>query len=112
MRAVIYLSLTGRNGLVATAKACAVRAACAWERLTAIPGIEPAFRHPFFNEFALKLPCPASELISRLLHEKVAVGFPVNRYFGGMDNVLLLAFTEKRTRAEIDRLADLIGRIF
>ncbi len=112
LRAGIYLSLIGRNGLAATAKACAVRAAYAWEKLTAIPGIEPAFDHSFFNEFALKLPCPASELISRLLHEKVAVGFPVNRYYKDMENVLLLAFTEKRTHAEIDRLAELIGRIF
>ena len=112
LRAGIYLSLTGRNGLAATAKACASRAAYAWDKLTAIPGIQPAFTHSFFNEFALKLPCPASELISRLLHEKVAVGFPVNRYYRDMDNVLLLAFTEKRTRAEIDRLAELIGRIF
>ena len=111
LRAVIYLSILGKNGFRETAWTCASRAAYAWEQLTAIDGIEPAFDHSFFNEFAVKLPCPASDLISRLLQERVAVGFPVNRYYEGMDNVLLLAFTEQRTRAEIDRLCELIRSV-
>jgi glycine dehydrogenase subunit 1 len=111
LRAVIYLSLLGRRGFAATARTCAARAAYAWEQLTALPGVEAAFPHSFFNEFALKLPCPASELISRLMHEGMAVGFPVTRYYDNMEHVLLLAFTEKRTRAEIDRLVERIGRV-
>ncbi|MDV7402161.1 hypothetical protein RZS08_62640, partial [Arthrospira platensis SPKY1] len=56
LRAVIYLSLVGRQGLVEVAQVCAARAAYARERLLAIPGVTPAFEIPFFNELALALP--------------------------------------------------------
>jgi len=111
LRAVMYLSITGRQGFQQIAHTCASRAAYAWKQLTAIDGVEPAFPHSFFNEFALRLPCPASELISRLLQEKVAAGFPVKRYYPDMDHILLLAFTEKRTKEEIDRLVGIVRRI-
>ncbi|MBN1269288.1 MAG: aminomethyl-transferring glycine dehydrogenase subunit GcvPA [Kiritimatiellae bacterium] len=111
LRAVVYLSLVGKSGLVDVARTCASRAAYARERLAKVPGVRPAFPHPFFNEFAVTLPCPASELISRLLQDGIAAGFPVSRYYKGMENVLLLAFTEKRTKDEIDALAEAVEKV-
>lgn len=110
LRALVYLSLTGKNGFADLANSCASRATYAWNALTAIPGVELAFPHSFFNEFTLKLPCHASDIISRLLQSNIAAGFPVNRYYDGMDNMLLLAFTEQRTKGEIDQLVDVIRR--
>ena len=60
---------------------------------------------PFFNEFALRLPKDASEVVSDLIDEGLAAGFPAGRYYEGMENVLLVACTEKRTKKEIDILA-------
>ena len=105
LRAVIYLSLVGKQGLVEVAQLCASRAAYALERLLAIPGVKPAFDAPFFNELALALPRDASEAISALIEQGIAAGFPVGRYYPGLKNVLLLAFTEKRTKEEINILA-------
>ena len=51
------------------------------------------------------MPKDASEVVSDLIEEGIAAGFPVGRYYEGMENVLLFAFTEKRTKKEIDILA-------
>jgi glycine dehydrogenase subunit 1 len=105
LRAVIYLSLMGKHGFADVARQCMDRAGYAWTRLKAIDGIEPLFDRPFFNEFALKLPKDAAEVVSDLIEEGIAAGFPVGRYYEGMEDVLLFAFTEKRTKKEIDILA-------
>ncbi|MCK4564193.1 MAG: aminomethyl-transferring glycine dehydrogenase subunit GcvPA [Verrucomicrobia bacterium] len=105
LRAIIYLSLVGKGGFVDLGLQCMDRASYAWDKLTAIDGVEPAFDRPFFNEFAVRLPKNASEVVSSLVEQGIAAGFPVGRYYTGMDNVLLVACTEKRTKEEIDILA-------
>lgn len=106
LRATMYLALMGKQGLVETARQCAVRASYAYDRLHNIPGVRPTFEEPyFFNEFALTLPRDAAEVVGALIDEGIAAGFPVGRYYAGMNNVLLLACTEKRTKAEVDILA-------
>ena len=81
------------------------RASYAWHRLMAIDGIEPAFNRRFFNEFAIRLPRTAQAVVHDLIEQGIAAGFPVGRYYEGMDDILLLAFTEKRTKEEIDIFA-------
>jgi len=105
LRAIIYLSLVGREGFLDVGRQCMDRASYAWHKLTAIEGVEPAFNRRFFNEFALRLPKDASEVVSALVDQGIAAGFPVGRYYEGMENILLFAFTEKRTKEEIDILA-------
>lgn len=110
LRALIYLSLLGKQGLPSVARACAATATQARVRLTAIPGVRATFDAPHFNEFAITLPCPADEVIRRLLHRQIAAGFPVGRYYAGLENVLLVACTEKRSAEEIESLARAIER--
>lgn len=105
LRAVVFLSLMGKQGFVDLSRQCMDRAGYAWDRLKAIKGVEPLFNQPFFNEFALKLPKDASDVVSELIGEGIAAGFPAGRYYEGMENVLLIACTEKRTKKEIDILA-------
>ncbi len=105
LRAIIYLSLVGKEGFANLGLQCMDRASYAWEKLIAIDGVEPAFNRSFFNEFAVRLPKNASVVVSNLVEQGIAAGFPVGRYYEGMENILLLAFTEKRTKEEIDILA-------
>ena len=105
LRALIYLSMMGKQGFVEVAQVCAARAAYARKRLKNIEGVHPTFPQPFFNEFALTLPKDASDVVSTLINNGIACGFPVGRYYKGMENVILMAFTEKRTKEEIDILA-------
>lgn len=105
LRALIFMTLLGRQGMAELAERCGAAAAYAHRRLTAIPGVTPAFSAPFFNEFALTLPRDAADVVGTLIDHGIAAGFPVSRYYADMERVLLLAFTEKRTKEEIDLLA-------
>ncbi|MFC1468048.1 aminomethyl-transferring glycine dehydrogenase subunit GcvPA [Verrucomicrobiota bacterium] len=104
-RSIIYMSLLGKDGLRELSELCLDRAGYAAKRLTAIDGVELVYDQPFFNEFAIRLPRNASDVVSDLIEEGIAAGFPVGRYYEGMDDVLLIACTEKRTKLEIDMLA-------
>lgn len=105
LRALIYLSLLGREGFVELGRVCAANAEYARTRLTSIPGVRMLVDRPVFNELALELPRDAAEVVGRLIDQGIAAGFPVGRYYTGMERVLLTAFTERRTREEIDLLA-------
>ena len=105
LRAIIYLSLVGREGFLDIGKQCMDRAGYAWNRLVKINGIEPAFNRRFFNEFAIRIPISAKNIVNSLISEGIAAGFPVGKYYKNMDDILLLAFTEKRTKEEIDIFA-------
>ncbi len=106
LTAIAYLSILGKQGLIDVATACRDRAAYARKRLLEVPGVTLRFpRRQFFNEFVLNLPMAADKVIRRLLHRSISAGFPLARYWPEMNNCLLVAITEKRTRDEIDYLA-------
>ncbi len=100
LAASIYLSLVGRQGLVDIAARCHQLAIYARRQMESY-GLSLKYPQAFFNEFAVELDDPAR--INRLLLEQGIIGGYE------LPGALLLAFTEKRSRAEIDRLAALIG---
>jgi glycine dehydrogenase subunit 1 len=106
LRAHIHLSLLGKEGLKSVAQLCFDKAHYAKERIKAIPGVKVMESSPTFNEFTVKLPLDAGECAGRLVELGFAPGFPLGRYYPGMENYLLVAVTEKRTKYEIGRLAE------
>jgi len=112
LTALVYLSLLGKEGLKETAQRCADKASYAYHRLTAIPSVTPHFPAKwFFNEFVLDLPCEAADVIARLIEKGFAAGFPLSRYYKGMENSILICVTEKRTKQEIGMLAEALESI-
>jgi glycine dehydrogenase subunit 1 len=101
--ATIYLAWLGPSGYRELGERCAANAAYAFETLCAIPGVVPAFPgKPYFKEFALRLPRDAAQVIDVLVDRGFLAGAAAP-WLGA--DALLVAVTERRTRADIDGLA-------
>jgi glycine dehydrogenase subunit 1 len=107
---IVYLSWLGKRGLVELGELLVQRTAYARERLAALDGVEPIHDAPVVREFALRLDAPAGEVLDLCAAEGIAAGYPLGREYPEYENGLLVAITERRTGAEIDRLAEVLGR--
>ena len=111
LRAHAYMSLMGNEGLKETARLCLNKAQYAKERLKAIPGITVMETSPTFNEFVIRLPMDAAEIAGEMIEAGFAPGFPLGRYYPDMDNYLLVAVTEKRSKYEIGAFAEALEHV-
>ncbi|HEX4521180.1 MAG TPA: aminomethyl-transferring glycine dehydrogenase subunit GcvPA [Gaiellaceae bacterium] len=103
---LVHLSLLGPEGLRETGETCMALAAYAKARLEA-HGLKPMFpNQATFKEFALDAGRSAPEAIRAARTRGINPGYPLGRDYPALENGLLVAVTEKRTTAEIDRLAD------
>jgi glycine dehydrogenase subunit 1 len=106
LRATVYLSLMGPTGMRSVAELCLQKARYAAERLAAVPSLSPAFDRPTFKEFVVRVKGGSVDsLIEKALQAKIFAGVPLGRWYPRLSDCLLVAVTEKRTKAEIDRLA-------
>lgn len=62
---------------------------------------------PFFNEFVVKLPRPVKEVNAKLLEAGIIGGFDLGTDYG-LENQMLLAVTEQRTKEEIDQFIEVL----
>jgi glycine dehydrogenase subunit 1 len=105
-----YLTVVGREGVRRIAGQNVHKARYLAGRIAAETPARIAYDKPYFNEFVLDLPCPARKAADALLGEGVLAGVPLDEFGGGDPNRLLVAVTEKRTRAEMDRYVELIRK--
>lgn len=81
------------------------------ERLAA-SGAEPLFPDKAtFKEFAVRVGRSAREVVRDARGHGVHPGYALGRDYEGMDDALLVAVTEKRTPADIDRLASVLAEV-
>src|SRR5829696_1436136 len=106
---VIYLSWLGRRGIVELAELMIQRTAYARERLAGLEGVRLVHEQPVVREFAVALDAPVQRVVERLAAQGVNPGFPLGRDYPEIENGLLVAITEQRTREDIDRLAGALG---
>jgi glycine dehydrogenase subunit 1 len=106
---VVYLSWLGRRGLVELGELLLARTHYAREQLTALDGVEALHEQPVVREFALRLDAPVARVIARCQEQGVNPGFALGRELEEHPDGLLVAITERRSRADIDRLADVLG---
>jgi glycine dehydrogenase subunit 1 len=113
LAATVHLAVLGKEGLREVAELCFQRSHYAAEQAEAVAGVTRAYRAPFFREFVLALPVPASEVIHRGRECGILMGVDLGRLSPAWSNHMLVAVTEKRTREEIDRwtrcLAETVG---
>jgi glycine dehydrogenase subunit 1 len=104
---LVYLSWLGPDGLREVGLACHSLAEHAKGRL----GLPLVFDRPTFQEFAIRLGRPAGEVIRAARGRGVHPGYALGRDYDGMDDVLLVCLTEKRSAADIDRLAEVLHEV-
>ena len=103
--ATVYLSLMGRQGLKRVALLSLEKAHQAAEEIFGLKSFEPYFKGDFVREFAVRTPIPAKDLIEKMIDKKgILPGINLGRFYPGMDDALLIAFTEKRTDSDIKSL--------
>jgi glycine dehydrogenase subunit 1 len=106
---VIYLSWLGKQGIVELGELLLQRTAYARRALTALDGVEALHDQPVVREFAVRLAAPVDRVIERCAERGVNPGHPLGVELEEYEDGLLVAITEQRSRADIDRLAKVLG---
>ncbi|MBV9049555.1 MAG: aminomethyl-transferring glycine dehydrogenase subunit GcvPA [Solirubrobacterales bacterium] len=106
---VVYLSWLGRRGVVELAELLLQRTAYARERLAGIDGVTLLHEQPVVREFAVALEAPVERVIARCQDQRVNPGYPLRREYPELPDGLLVAITERRSKGDIDRLAEVLA---
>jgi glycine dehydrogenase subunit 1 len=106
---VVYLTWLGRRGLVELGELLLQRTHYARAALTALDGVEALHEQPVVREFAVRLAAPVDKVIARCQDAGINPGFALGREYDEYPDGMLVALTEQRSRADIDRLVDALG---
>jgi glycine dehydrogenase subunit 1 len=113
LRATIFLSLLGPQGLKELAVLNAQKAHELFERLRALPFLQPAFDQPFFNEFTIR--CVEGRQIEAmnkvLLQRGIIGGLPLRPWYPALADTSVWCVTEMVSREHMDRLIEALQRI-
>ena len=110
LAATVYLEAMGRRGIQEAAQQCVQKAAYAARRIAGVKGFSIPFTGPRFNEFVVRAPGNAAELLSRLAKEKeIEGGIALSRFMPIRDKDFLVCVTETNTREQIDQLVSALS---
>ncbi len=103
LRAAVYLSLLGPQGLREVSELCVRKAHYAADQLAAGGRLTLPYDRPFFKEFVVRdREGRVSELLSTAQAAGFLAGVPLGPWYPELSDCFLVAVTEKRTRSEID----------
>ncbi|NIR45494.1 MAG: aminomethyl-transferring glycine dehydrogenase subunit GcvPA [Gemmatimonadetes bacterium] len=110
LAATIYMATVGKGGLRQVAETSAQVAHYAYDRIVAETDLEPLFPDaPFVREFALQTPGDARQLIEKGADRGILAGVALSRFpHIDVDDGLLVAFTEKRSKDDVDLLLEVL----
>ncbi len=111
LAATIYLSLLGKKGLKALAEHNLAKAHYAAQQLRTVRGAGTPFAAPFFNEFVVKTPGDAEDLLAEMREEKIIGGLNLERFYPELKNHLLVCVTETVSKSAIDRIVEVYRRV-
>jgi glycine dehydrogenase subunit 1 len=101
---VIYLSWLGKRGVVEIGELMLRRTAYAREAL----GLDLINPGPVVREFAVRVP-DLDKVVAEARKQGINPGYRLGRDYPEFEDGLLIAITERRTRADIDRLAAVVS---
>jgi glycine dehydrogenase subunit 1 len=107
---MVYLAWLGKRGIVELGELLARRTAYARERLAAVDGVELLHDAAVAREFAVRVDAPVDAVLDSCAREGIAAGYRLGGEYEEYQDGLLVAITERRSKEDIDRLADSLGR--
>ncbi|MBC8354822.1 MAG: aminomethyl-transferring glycine dehydrogenase subunit GcvPA [Planctomycetes bacterium] len=111
LRAAIYLSALGPQGLREASELCLQKSRYAIEQLVADERFELAFQQPTFKEFVIRdTKGKVADVLAECSESGILAGIPLSTWYPNLSDCFLVAVTEKRTKHEIDQLADSLTR--
>ena len=113
LRATIFLSLLGPQGMQALARLNLDKAHYAQRRLLELPWLSAAFDQPFFNEFTLQ--CDPSVKVAavsrRLARQGIAGGLALADWYPRLSQASLWCVTELISKDAIDRFVGMLKKL-
>ncbi len=110
LMATVYLSTMGKRGVQEVAGQNLQKAHYAASEISKIDGFHLKFNAPFFNEFVVRTPRPAIEVMTRLLDTKIIGGVALQAYYPKMTDAMLVCVTETAKKEAIDKLVDALSK--
>ncbi|HER42847.1 MAG TPA: aminomethyl-transferring glycine dehydrogenase subunit GcvPA [Candidatus Eisenbacteria bacterium] len=108
LAAAVYLSSLGESGFREAALQSMAKSHTLYGMLDGLPGFELPFGKNFFQEFVVRTKGSAGDFLAGARSRGILAGLELDRAFpelGG--DAILVAVTEKRTRAELEAYRDL-----
>jgi glycine dehydrogenase subunit 1 len=107
LAATVYLETMGRKGIQEVAQQCIQKAAYAARKIAEVSGFSLPYSGHRFNEFVVRGPVNASELLAKVAVENnIDGGLALSRFLPGHENDFLVCVTETNTREQIDALVN------
>jgi glycine dehydrogenase subunit 1 len=111
LAATVYLSLLGEQGLKDLANICLQKANYFKERLSETTGFRQKFMPKSFNELLISSDIDKDRLLNRLYEEKILGGIKVGGYYPELQDSILVSFTEKNSKDEIDKYINILKKL-
>jgi glycine dehydrogenase subunit 1 len=106
----LKMCMLGKRGFVEAARQCLAKAEYLKGAIKALPGYALPYAAPTFNEFVIQVRGgDAGALVRALAARDIVAGFELARSFPDRKGELLVAVTERHTRADLDRLVEALS---
>lgn len=112
LAACIHMAALGKHGMKRVGELCWHKAHYTADQIDTLAGYSVDRSLPFFKEFVVNCPRPASEINQRLLNEfGIIGGYDLSQDYPHRENQMLVCVTETNPRAEIDMLVKALDEI-
>ena len=107
----MYMSLMGKQGIYEVGHQASSKAHYFYKKLIETKAFKPAFNAPFFKEFTLISNIDLVKLNEKLLEHNIINGYELKDDINGLENAILIAVTEKRTKEEMDLFIKVVEEV-
>ena len=109
--ATIYLGAVGPQGLKEVASQGAQKAHYLAGELGKLKGVKLRYSGAWMNEFTVDLGKAAGPVLEALLAKGILGGVPLARFYADRPNEILVAVTEVKSKAQLDRYAGALKEV-